>query len=407
MRMTQTREDCQGRSQQGGALEGIVVLELGMVMQVPLAAQMLGDFGADVIKIERPPPGEILRTLDPVGRDRGEMSCYYAALCRNKRTLCLDIKEAKGRDALLRLIDRADVLLHNFRPGVMERLGLGFAEIHSRNPRLIYAAGFAFGESGPIADLPGQDMLAQSFSGLAMSGVEPGETPRLNNTPAVDYVTAVSLTQGILAALLERQRSGLGQKVSTSLFEVALAMQTLEISSQEIYDYRTSWLRQAMTFRTMDGWLTVLTLFRDNPLQKLCKAFEVEDLSRKPQYATTDLQIQHLREIQDLFVPTFACFTTAECMERLAKVDILCSPINDVADVLDHPQTRHNGTIWDITLPDQKTVRLAGNPVRLSRTPARLYREPAPLGAHSDDVLASFGFSLEEIQALRSSAVVI
>lgn len=388
------------------ALDGIVVLELGMVMQVPLAAQMLGDFGADVIKIERPAPGDILRTLDTVGRDRGEMSCYYAALCRNKRTLCLDIKEAQGRDALLRLVDRADVLLHNFRPGVMERLGLGFADIHRRNPRLIYAAGSAFGESGPMADLPGQDMLAQSFSGLAMSGVEPGESPRLNNTPAVDYVTAVSLTQGILAALVERQRSGRGQMVSTSLFDVALAMQTLEISSQEIYGYRTSWLRQAMVYRTQDGWLTVLTLFRDNPLQKLCSAFEIEDLSQNPKFATTDLQIQHLREIEKMFVPVFARFKSADCMARLAKVDILCAPVNDVADVVDHPQTIHNGTIWDVPIPGQKAARLAGNPVRLSRTPPKVYRQPTALGADSDGVLASFGFSPEEIQALRGASIV-
>ncbi|MBV6486887.1 MAG: Acetyl-CoA:oxalate CoA-transferase [Pseudorhodoplanes sp.] len=388
------------------ALDGIVVLELGMVMQVPLAAQMLGDFGADVIKIERPAPGDILRTLDTVGRDRGEMSCYYAALCRNKRTLCLDIKEAQGRDALLRLVDRADVLLHNFRPGVMERLGLGFADIHRRNPRLIYAAGSAFGESGPMADLPGQDMLAQSFSGLAMSGVEPGESPRLNNTPAVDYVTAVSLTQGILAALVERQRSGRGQMVSTSLFDVALAMQTLEISSQEIYGYRTSWLRQAMVYRTQDGWLTVLTLFRDNPLQKLCSAFEIEDLSQNPKFATTDLQIQHLREIEKMLVPVFARFKSADCMARLAKVDILCAPVNDVADVVDHPQTIHNGTIWDVPIPGQKAARLAGNPVRLSRTPPKVYRQPTALGADSDGVLASFGFSPEEIQALRGASIV-
>lgn len=388
------------------ALDGIVVLELGMVMQVPLAAQMLGDFGADVIKIERPAPGDILRTLDTVGRDRGAMSCYYAALCRNKRTLCLDIKEAQGRDALLRLVDRADVLLHNFRPGVMERLGLGFADIHRRNPRLIYAAGSAFGESGPMADLPGQDMLAQSFSGLAMSGLEPGESPRLNNTPAVDYVTAVSLTQGILAALVERQRSGRGQMVSTSLFDVALAMQTLEISSQEIYGYRTSWLRQAMVYRTQDGWLTVLTLFRDNPLQKLCNAFEIEDLSQNPKFATTDLQIQHLREIEKMFVPVFARFKSADCMARLAQVDILCAPVNDVADVVDHPQTIHNGTIWDVPIPGQKTARLAGNPVRLSRTPPKVYRQPTALGADSDDVLASFGFSSEEIQALRGASIV-
>jgi crotonobetainyl-CoA:carnitine CoA-transferase CaiB-like acyl-CoA transferase len=388
------------------ALEGTVVLELGMVMQVPLAAQMLGDYGADVIKIERPAPGDILRTLDTVGRDRGEMSCYYAALCRNKRTLCLDIKEPAGRDTLLRLIDDADVLLHNFRPGVMERLGLGFTELHRRNPRLIYAAGSAFGDSGPMADLPGQDMLAQSFSGLAMSGVESGETPHLNNTPVVDYVTAVSLTQGILAALIERGRSGLGQMVSTSLFEVALAMQTLEISSREIYGYRTSWLRQAMVYRTQDGWLTVLTLFRDNPLKKLCEAFGLDDFSQNPKFETTDLQIQNLREVQELFVPIFAGSTSADCMERLSKVDILCAPVNDVAEVMDHPQTKHNGTVWDIPIPGQRTARLAGNPVKLSRTPPAVYRGPTGLGADTDDVLASFGFSANEIQTLRAASIV-
>jgi crotonobetainyl-CoA:carnitine CoA-transferase CaiB-like acyl-CoA transferase len=388
------------------ALDGTIVLELGMVMQVPLAAQMLGDLGADVIKVERPPPGDILRTLDSVGRERGAMSCYYAALGRNKRSLCLDIKTADGQKALLRLVDRADVLLHNFRPGVMERLGLGFPDLEKRNPRLVYAAGFAFGESGPMADLPGQDMLAQSFSGLAMSGVEAGMAPRLNNTPMVDYVTAVSLTQGVLAALIERQRSGRGQMVATSLFEVALAMQTLEISSLSLYGYRTSWVNQAMIFQTRDGWLTVLTLFRDNPLRRLCKAFIVEDLSEDPSFATTDLQVQRIREIQARFEPIIRQYTLAECMLRLAKVDILCSPINDVADVLDHEQTRQNRTVWNVPVPGRGTVALAGNPVSLSRTPPTLRRGPAPLGTHSDDVLASFGFSPSEIRALRASGAV-
>jgi crotonobetainyl-CoA:carnitine CoA-transferase CaiB-like acyl-CoA transferase len=390
----------------GKALEGIVVLELGMVMQVPLAAQMLGDYGADVIKVERPPPGDILRTLDTIGRDRGGMSCYYAALGRNKRTLCLDIKNPQGREVLLRLIDRADVLLHNFRPGVMERLGLGYAELEKRNPRLVYAVGYAFGESGPMAELPGQDMLAQSASGFAMSGVEEGGEPRLSNTPIIDYVTAVSLTQGILAALLERQRSGRGQKVMTSLFEVALAAQTLEIASRAVYGYETSWVRQAMLFRTKDGWLTVLTLFRDNPLRKLCTAFGLADMSGEAQFATTDLQIENIDEIVRRFRPVFAAHGSLACMERLAKVDILCSPVNDVSAVVDHPQTRQNGTMWDVEIPGQGTVPLAGNPVHLSRTPLMNYRQPAAIGAHSDEVLGAFGYSSAEIKALRATKAV-
>ena len=390
----------------GKALEGIVVLELGMVMQVPLAAQMLGDYGADVIKIERPPPGDILRTLDTVGRDRGGMSCYYAALGRNKRTLCLDIKNPQGREVLLRLIDRADVLLHNFRPGVMERLGLGYADLEKRNPRLVYAVGYAFGESGPMAELPGQDMLAQSASGFAMSGVEEGGEPKLSNTPIIDYVTAVTLTQGILAALVERQRSGRGQKVMTSLFEVALASQTLEIASRAVYGYKTSWVRQAMLFRTKDGWLTVLTLFRDNPLRKLCTAFGLADMSGEAQFSTTDLQIENIDEIARRFRPVFAKHTQVECMERLAQVDILCSPVNDVSAVIDHPQTLANDTMWDVEIPGQGTARLAGNPVHLSRTPLANYRQPAAIGAHSDEVLDAFGYSDAEIKALRGSKAV-
>jgi crotonobetainyl-CoA:carnitine CoA-transferase CaiB-like acyl-CoA transferase len=141
---------------------------------------------------------------------------------------------------------------------------------------LVYAVGFAFGESGPMAGMPGRDMLAQSFSGFAMSGLEDGEQPWISNTPVIDYTTAVSLTQGIMAALLERERSGRGQMVTTSLFDVALATQVLEISSRAIHGYRTSWIKHSMVFRISDGWLTVLTLFRDTPLEMLCRAFDVE-----------------------------------------------------------------------------------------------------------------------------------
>ncbi len=386
-----------------GALAGITVLELGMVMQVPLAGQMLGDLGAEVIKVERLPPGEILRTLDPVARETGAMSAYYAALCRNKRSLCLDIKAPDGHAALLRLIDRADVVIHNFRPGVMERLGLGWEALEQRNPRLVYAAGFAFGETGPMARMPGQDMLAQAYSGLARSGLSDDETPRLSNTPVIDYVTAATLTQGILAALIERGRSGRGQKVTSSLLDTAMAVQVLEAATLGLRNERTSWTKHAMILPTRDGWIIVLTLFRPNPVRSLCEAFGLPDLSLEEPFTTYDGQVAHLGLVKERFAPLFAERTTAECIERLGAKDVLCAPVNTLKEALATPQVRGNGSLWDIPVPGAGSVPLMGNPLHLSRTPARLDEPPAELGAHGPAVLASFGFGEEDIAALRRS----
>jgi crotonobetainyl-CoA:carnitine CoA-transferase CaiB-like acyl-CoA transferase len=389
----------------GGALAGIVVIELGMVMQVPLAAQMLGDLGADVIKVERPGTGDILRTLDPIANEAGTMSCYYAALCRNKRNVCIDIKQPEGREVLLRLIEKADVLIHNFRPGVMERLGLGYAELEQRNPRLVYAGGYAFGETGPMSKFPGQDMLSQSFSGFVMSGRDGSEPPQLSNPPLMDYGAAVSLTQGILAALIERQRSGRGQAISTSLFSVALGIQTLELASRTMHGRDTSWVRHAMIYRVTDGWVVVLTLFRDNPLQLLCRAFGLDDMSRQPNLADVEQQIAHKAEIQAVFGPLFAQHSTAEVLERLGQVDILCSPVNDLSAVIDHPQTQANEAVWTIDVPGQGKVKVAGNAVRLSRTPAEYRQPPAWMGAHNAEVLDAFGFGEGEIQRLQAAGI--
>lgn len=391
--------------QRSGALAGITVIELGMVMQVPLAGQMLADFGATVIKVERPGSGDILRTLDPVANDVGGMSCYYAALCRNKYAVCIDIKQPDGQAALLKMIDQADVLIHNFRPGVMERLGLGYEELARRNPKLIYAGGYAFGQDGPMSKLPGQDMLAQAFSGFTMSGRDPDEQPKSNNTPLMDYSAALSLTQGILAAVIERGRSGAGQMVSTSLLEVAMGMQALEIASQTMHGRETSWLRQSMVFRAKDGWIVVLTLFRDNPLRLLCDAFGVPDLSEREQFRTVEQQIANKAQIQEQFAPLFAQESLSEVTKRLACVDILCSPINRLSDTLNHPQVVANGSIWSIDVPGHGELKVAGSAVKLSRTPATYRRAPTWMGADNEEVFLSLGFGKDEIDRMNKSSV--
>lgn len=388
-------------------LSGITVLELGMVMQVPLAAQMLGDYGANVIKIERPPRGDIMRDLDEVGTERGEMSCYYAAVGRNKRTLCLDLKQDEGREVLGRLIEQADVLVHNFRPGAMERLGFGYEQVAARNPRLIYAVGYAFGATGPLAGLPGQDMLAQSLSGFALNGVEPGGQPRLTATPTVDYATAVSLTQGILAALFARERTGTGDLVTTSLYDVAIAMQLNEVASKTMYGYRTNWLKYAIVLPAKDGWVTVLTLFRDNPLKLLCEAFEVEDMSVDPDLSNASLQRKNIEKVKEIFAPVISRYSTDECIERLTKTDILCAPVLDIGQAIRHPQAKENNILWKTDCHNKNATEIVGNPVKLLNNPLETKFGPSGLGEYSVEVLSEFGYEQEEISYLKDNYIVI
>lgn len=384
-----------------GALNGIVVLEVGMVMQVPLAGQVLGDLGADVIKVERP-QGDITRGLDFEATRVGGMSSYYAAMGRNKRTLALDLKNPVAKEILLQLVDKADVLMHNFRPGVMERLGLGFPELSARNPRLVYAAGFGFGESGPLASRPGQDMLAQAFSGLARGGLEEHQPPHLTNSPIVDYGAAMSLVQGVLAALIERQTSGLGQVVSTCLYDVALAMQLCEIASESIYGTKTNWISQSIFFKTKDGWVSVVMLFRDNPLGLMCQALGLPDISTRPELSTREGQVANLSTVQEYCAEAIASLTTEAVVQRLSEVDLLCAAVNEIADAVSQAQTAHNGIMWQVDVPGRGTVPLAGLPISLSRTPPGIRIHPAPIGAATDEVLSSFGFSVEAIAEARN-----
>ena len=218
-------------------LSGTVVLDLSEVYQAPLAAQVLGDFGATVIKIERPGSGEILRGYDSYATAHGGMSSYFAAVNRNKKSLTVDLKTDAGLSIVARLAASADVFLHNYRPGVMERLGIGYDQLRKANPRLVYAESSGYGETGPLSRNPGQDMAIQSISGIAMGNARPDGSPALVNTPVVDFAAGMILAQGVILALLERERSGLGQKVQTSLLNAAIAMQSLEAGSQLVYGY--------------------------------------------------------------------------------------------------------------------------------------------------------------------------
>jgi crotonobetainyl-CoA:carnitine CoA-transferase CaiB-like acyl-CoA transferase len=375
-------------------LEGIKVIELCEVYQGPLAGQALADYGARVIKVERPPVGDPMRLGDFHAAENGLMSSYFAAVNRNKECVCLDLKNEAGRAALLELVRTADVLLHNYRPGVMERLGFGYDELARINPGLIYAAASGFGESGPLAEMAGQDLVIQSISGIAMKNARASGVPNYLNVPLTDYASGLLLVQGILLALIERSKSGLGQKVTSSLFDAAIAMQSLEAASALNYGYETRWFDRAPNFpvEAADGWVTVLGFFRDNPLQLICQVLGVPDLSAELNVPMAIDQIAVRDRIVERLAPAFRKFKAADIVARLQKAGILAAPVLSFEQALALPQVENNRMIVTVPVEGQADMKVIDQPLKFSRSQRPSVRAPEKLGARTRTVLAEHGF---------------
>lgn len=386
-----------------GILTGITVIELCEVYQGPLAGQSLGDFGARVIKVERPPTGDPMRG-EHYAVERNLMSSYFAATNRNKESICLDLKSEEGRSALHALLRTADVLLHNYRAGVMERLGFGYEALAEINPRLIYAGASGYGDSGPLAGLAGQDLLIQSITGIARKGTNSGATPNYLNVPLTDYASGMLLVQGVLLALIERMSSGRGQKVSISLFDTAVSMQSLEAASLLNYGYETRWFDLSLNFamQVADGWVTVLGFFRQNPLQLICQALDLPDLSELMGLPTDVDQAANREEIVERLRPAFHLLTMDEAVHRLQEVGVLSAPVLSYEQVLEHPQVSHNGMIRKVPAEGQEDLRVIDHPLRLSRTPHSIRRGPPLLGEHTAEVLGGLGFDAAAIAQASS-----
>ena len=370
-------------------LDGVRVLDFTQVMMGPCCTQMLGDYGADVIKIERVGAGDISRWS--VGEDPdGGNNPVFASLNRNKRSVALDLKSEADRQAALSLVDSADVVVSNFRPGVMERMGFGYDDLRRRNPRIICAVGTGFGLEGPYVHKGGQDVLAQAMSGAMHRRADQALPLSIYPTALADYSAGMHLVQGILLALLQREKTGEGQQVSVSLYNSMLAMQMQEAAMWMMRGRELNWAAMPLSgvFETADGALVMVGAFKENPLRDICRALGIDDLSTDPRYATLEQQKAHRAALQAIFRDGFAGNTTAHWLARLDEVDILCAPVVALEDALDDPQTACNRMIVELDPTAGGPVRLVASPIDMSAAPFAVRQAPPALGEHNEEVLA-------------------
>jgi crotonobetainyl-CoA:carnitine CoA-transferase CaiB-like acyl-CoA transferase len=369
-------------------LSGIRVLDFTQVMMGPVATQMLADYGADVIKIERPGSGDLSRTSFP-NDPAGLVGPVYCSLNRNKRSVVCDLRQKEDRDLILQLVQTSDVVVNNFRAGVMERMGFGYEEFSRINPRIIYAVGTGFGLTGPYAHKGGQDVLAQAMSGVMARRSDSSLPLSVYSTTFADYSAGMHLVQGVLLALLQRGKTGRGQKLSVSLLDSMLAAQTQESASQLMRGREVNWGAMPLTgvFETSDSALVMVGAFKANPLKDIGTALGIDGIDTDPRFAGHELQVANKTALQNLFRARFKTNSTAYWLGKLEEQDLLCAPVLTLAQALADEQTAINGMILE-TQGEVEMVRVVGSPIHLADAPVSIRIAPAKLGQHTQDVRA-------------------
>ncbi|WP_306117559.1 MULTISPECIES: CoA transferase [unclassified Roseitalea] len=366
-------------------LDGIRVIDFTQVMLGPSCTQVLADYGAEVIKIEKQKIGDLSRWS--LGEDPdGLNNPVFCSLNRNKKSITLNLKDESDRALVLDLIDTADVVVSNFRPGVMERMGLGYDELKARNKAIIFAVGTGFGLEGPNRHKGGQDILAQAMTGLMDRRADPDLPVTIYPTPLCDYTAGMHMVQGILLAILQRQKTGEGQVISVSLYNSMLALQMQEAAAHLMRGKDLNWAAFPLTgvFETTTGPFVMVGAFKPNPLRDICQALGIGDLSQDPRYADFDSQAAHRADLQAIFRREFARASREHWLERLEAVDILCAPVRTMAEALADEQTAVNKMIVDAGRTDAGPVRLIASPIEMSAAPLAVRQTPPRLGEHND-----------------------
>ena len=394
-----------------GALAGIRVLDLTRVLAGPYCTMFLGDLGAEVVKVEQPGVGDDTRGWGPPFA--GGESAYFLCTNRNKKSITVDIKSADGIALVKQLAERADVLIENFRPGAMDRLGLGDKELRGANPKLVYASLSGFGADGPMAGVPGYDLIVQAWGGLMSITGTPESGPLKVGVAIIDLVAGLMLGKSIVAALYAREKIGVGQKIDTSLLEAEVATLINAGSNYLVAGQIPGRWGNAhpsivpyQSFQTADGYL-VLGAASESIWQRLCPALGRAELADDPRFAKNADRVAHRQELIAILSEIFMARTTADWVATLNRADIPCAPVQTIDQVFAAPQVLHRNMLVEVEHPTAGKVKLAGIPVKFSATPASVRLPPPLLGEHNDDVLSSWlGMKTEEIHRLKEKGVI-
>ena len=398
------------------ALSHVRVLDLSRVLAGPWATQVLADLGAEVIKVERPGAGDETRGWGPPwvgpGGAAARESAYFASANRGKRSVTIDLSRPEGQALVRRLAARADVLFENHKAGALARRGLGWEELAALNPRLVYCSISGFGQSGPYRDRPGYDFLVQAMGGLMSVTGEPDGPPTKVGVAVTDLLTGMYAATAVLAALAERERSGLGQHVDLALLDVQVAALANQAESFLVTGRAPGRLGNAhpsivpyQAFRTRDGHV-VVAVGNDAQFARLAEAMGRRDLAADPRFSTNAARVAHREALVAAMAPLLAARDTEAWVRALDAADVPAGPINDLAQVFEDPQVRHRGLRVEVPRADGAPVPVVASPIRLSRTPVE-HRPPPRLGEHTREVLVEvLGMEEEEVEALGRAGVI-
>jgi crotonobetainyl-CoA:carnitine CoA-transferase CaiB-like acyl-CoA transferase len=393
-----------------GALDGIRVVDLSRALAGPYCSMMLGDLGAEVVKVEMPGKGDEARGWGPPFK--GDESAYFLSANRNKRSITLNLRQPAAKEALWRLIDGGDVLIENFSPGAIGRLGFGYDAVHARNPRLVFCSISGFGQNGPDYMRPAYDPILQGMGGIMSITGQPGGAPTKVGVAIADIVAGMLSAYAVMAALYRRQTSGEGQMVDTSLLDGQVALLTFQAARYLIAGEipvpngnRHPIMAPSDSFKTSDGYVNIAA-GNDSLWAKFCQGVGLEGLISDPRFATNAARVANVQEMTALIEQRFANLTTADVVDMLDKAGVPGGPIRNIGQVFEDPQVQHLGLRYKVTHSREGEIEIPGVPYRLSESPAGVRLPPPALGEHTGQVLAELGYTPDEIAGMRAGGAI-